>query len=163
MIDFWFEFVPMLVMMLALFGFMDLLIIWKWLTDWSVTPEKLSNSPSIITAMITMCIQVGTPAPGSSEEAVIGTWATQSFLMKTMMLLVVLSAPTMLLAKPIILGCCQKPHVHEEKHDDDFVAANKEAEGQEVDFDVHTLVKQATADTYFEESSDHGFGDMFIH
>ena len=31
--DFWFEFVPQIVMLFALFGFMDLLIIVKWTTD----------------------------------------------------------------------------------------------------------------------------------
>jgi V-type H+-transporting ATPase subunit a len=35
MIDFWFEFLPQLIMLLALFGFMDLLIVVKWLTDYS--------------------------------------------------------------------------------------------------------------------------------
>jgi len=34
-IDFFFEFVPMLLMMICLFGFMDLMIIMKWLTDWN--------------------------------------------------------------------------------------------------------------------------------
>jgi len=38
-VDFFFEFIPMLLMMLALFGFMDVLIIWKWLTDWNQTQE----------------------------------------------------------------------------------------------------------------------------
>jgi len=33
-LDFWFEFVPQLCMMLALFGFMDYLIIAKWLINW---------------------------------------------------------------------------------------------------------------------------------
>jgi V-type H+-transporting ATPase subunit a len=34
-VDFWFEFIPQIVLLLALFGFMDLLIIVKWLTDFS--------------------------------------------------------------------------------------------------------------------------------
>lgn len=34
-VDFYFEFVPQIVMLLALFGFMDLLIIVKWCTDFS--------------------------------------------------------------------------------------------------------------------------------
>jgi V-type H+-transporting ATPase subunit a len=33
-LDFWFEFVPQLSMMLALFGFMDYMIISKWLINW---------------------------------------------------------------------------------------------------------------------------------
>lgn len=34
-VDFFFEFIPQIVMMLALFGWMDLLIILKWLGDWN--------------------------------------------------------------------------------------------------------------------------------
>jgi len=34
MLDFVGEFIPQIIMMLALFGFMDLLIIAKWLTPW---------------------------------------------------------------------------------------------------------------------------------
>ena len=34
-LDLWHEFVPQLLLLLCLFGFMDLLIVRKWLTDWS--------------------------------------------------------------------------------------------------------------------------------
>ena len=44
-IDFVFEFVPQLVILLALFGYMDVLIIVKWLTDFSGKEDK---APSII-------------------------------------------------------------------------------------------------------------------
>jgi len=53
-IDFCFEFIPMMLMMVCLFGFMDLMIIVKWLTDWS--SMDTSHAPSIISAMIVMCI-----------------------------------------------------------------------------------------------------------
>lgn len=33
-IDFIFEFIPQIILLLSLFGFMDLLIVVKWLTDW---------------------------------------------------------------------------------------------------------------------------------
>lgn len=45
-IDFIFEFLPQIVFLLALFGFMDLLIILKWLTDWQ---GREGEAPSIIT------------------------------------------------------------------------------------------------------------------
>lgn len=111
-IDFFFEFVPMLLMMLCLFGFMDLMIIMKWLTNWNATPEMNALSPSIITAMITMCIQVGQNT--SKELSIVGDWPTQTKIMQVMLLTVVICAPTMLLAKPIIYGCCLAPkHVDE--------------------------------------------------
>lgn len=56
-VDFFFEFIPQIVLLLVLFGFMDLMIIIKWLTDYSklvgVTP------PSIITSMIAMSLNLG--------------------------------------------------------------------------------------------------------
>ena len=44
-IDFFFEFIPQIVFLLCLFGFMDLLIILKWLTDWT---GQQNLAPSII-------------------------------------------------------------------------------------------------------------------
>lgn len=34
-VDFIFEFIPQIVLLISLFGFMDLMIILKWLTDYS--------------------------------------------------------------------------------------------------------------------------------
>jgi len=34
-LEFWFEFVPQIILLLSLFGFMDMLIIVKWTTDYS--------------------------------------------------------------------------------------------------------------------------------
>ena len=44
-IDFVFEFIPQLVILLALFGYMDFLIMVKWLTDWTGIEGQ---APSII-------------------------------------------------------------------------------------------------------------------
>lgn len=38
-VEFYFEFIPQILMLLALFGFMDLLIIVKWLTDFEAPIE----------------------------------------------------------------------------------------------------------------------------
>ena len=55
-IDFVFEFIPQLVILLAMFGYMDFLIIVKWLTDFSGIEDK---APSIIQTMIAMFISFG--------------------------------------------------------------------------------------------------------
>ena len=44
-VDFLFEFLPQLIILLALFGYMDFLIIVKWLTDFTGMEDK---APSII-------------------------------------------------------------------------------------------------------------------
>jgi V-type H+-transporting ATPase subunit a len=46
MIDFFFEFLPQLLLLLSLFGFMDLMIITKWLTNYQGNEH---NAPSVIT------------------------------------------------------------------------------------------------------------------
>jgi V-type H+-transporting ATPase subunit a len=56
-IDFIFEFVPQIILLLALFGFMDLLIIVKWLTNFEVMTD--GKPPSVITSMIAMCLNFG--------------------------------------------------------------------------------------------------------
>eukprot|EP00350_Pseudokeronopsis_sp_OXSARD2_P000693 CAMPEP_0170541722 /NCGR_PEP_ID=MMETSP0211-20121228/1378_1 /TAXON_ID=311385 /ORGANISM="Pseudokeronopsis sp., Strain OXSARD2" /LENGTH=70 /DNA_ID=CAMNT_0010844559 /DNA_START=1708 /DNA_END=1920 /DNA_ORIENTATION=+ len=58
--DFILEFIPQIVMLLALFGFMDTLIIVKWLTNFETIPN--GNPPSIITMMIDMCLHMGYPS-----------------------------------------------------------------------------------------------------
>jgi len=67
-IDFIFEFIPQIVLLLALFGWMDALIIGKWMTPtnveiWTATGSDAYNaislSPSIITTMIDMFLALG--------------------------------------------------------------------------------------------------------
>ena len=58
-VDFFFEFLPQIVLMLALFGFMDYLVVLKWLTDFTQNSEK---APSIITMTIDMAMTFGEPS-----------------------------------------------------------------------------------------------------
>ena len=55
-LDFFFEFVPQLVFMVGLFGYMDFLIVYKWLKAWSLYDQY---APSIITTMINLPLNVG--------------------------------------------------------------------------------------------------------
>ena len=56
-LDFFFEFIPQFLLLAGLFGYMDLLIVLKWLTDWN--PVGVSNAPSIITIMIDIPLKLG--------------------------------------------------------------------------------------------------------
>lgn len=60
--DFLFEFVPQFVMLLALFGYMDILIMAKWKTDWHGREDR---SPSIIATMINMFLGGGAIPDGT--------------------------------------------------------------------------------------------------
>ena len=57
-LDFFFEFIPQFLLLAGLFGYMDLLIVIKWLTDWTAS-VGVSNAPSIITIMIDIPLKLG--------------------------------------------------------------------------------------------------------
>jgi V-type H+-transporting ATPase subunit a len=54
-LDFYFEFIPQIIFMVLIFGYMDFMIIFKWLKLWTNT----QNAPSIITLMINIPLKIG--------------------------------------------------------------------------------------------------------
>jgi V-type H+-transporting ATPase subunit a len=63
-IDFCFEFLPQIIVLLALFGYMDALIIQKWLTDFS---GREGYAPSVIATMIDMFLNGAKPSIATDE------------------------------------------------------------------------------------------------
>ena len=61
-LEFLFEFIPQIVLLMVLFGFMDMLIIVKWQTDFDALVG--SSPPSIISSMISMFLNFGKPENG---------------------------------------------------------------------------------------------------
>ena len=55
-IDFFFEFVPQLLFMVLLFGYMDFLIVYTWLSEWPIGDYR---APWIITTMINLPLKLG--------------------------------------------------------------------------------------------------------
>lgn len=101
-VDFFFEFVPQIVMMLCLFGWMDLLIIVKWCTDWTpIMDAGQGNPPSIISTMIAMFLNMGKIA--DTDSPIIGTRTTQPIISTFLLCIALICVPTMLLVKPLYL------------------------------------------------------------
>lgn len=67
-LDFLLEFVPQIILLLVLFGYMDLMIICKWCTDFT---NNENAAPSVITMMIGMFLSGGAIEPG--QQAVVGS------------------------------------------------------------------------------------------
>jgi len=86
-VDLIFECVPMTVFMVCFFGYMDYMIMYKW-----VTP--MDNPPSIINTMISMGL--GTPNKTPLYEG-------QAGIEKLLMTLTMLTVPLILIPKPLIL------------------------------------------------------------
>ena len=91
--DFVFECIPQLLFMLAFFGYMDWMIMYKWVTPID-SDAALSGAPGIINTMITMGLGTDDKNP-----LYLGQKDVQSLLMKITMW----SVPLMLIPKPVIL------------------------------------------------------------
>ena len=88
--DLIFECIPQLAFMLALFAYMDYLIMYKW-----VTPD--TPMPGLIDTMITMGLSGGGVRPGSE------LFPSQASLQTTLFKIGLWSVPLMLIPKPLIL------------------------------------------------------------
>ena len=62
MVDFIFEFIPQIVMLMGLFGYMDYIIMAKWTTDFT---DREYAAPPIIATMIGMFLGGGEIPPGT--------------------------------------------------------------------------------------------------
>ena len=69
-LDFFFEFIPQMMFMASIFFYMDFLIIYKWLKDWTGIEDK---APSIITTMINLPLNLGKTVSFSPERSDRGT------------------------------------------------------------------------------------------
>lgn len=93
-------------MLLSLFGFMDLMIIQKWLTNYPEMGET-SRAPAIINVMINLFLNGGEIADPAKEIPII---EHQTFWSKLFLFLALICPPWMLFVKPLLLR-----REHEEK------------------------------------------------
>jgi len=128
MLDFYFEFIPAFLFLFALFGWMDILIVGKWMepknTEGIYMPNNSTNpideemrkfneihqSPAIITTMIDIFLNMANngnkainTTSGIDYNYVIGTGSTQKTISIIFLLLALACAPIMLCVKPLIL------------------------------------------------------------
>eukprot|EP00823_Brevimastigomonas_motovehiculus_P006115 TRINITY_DN486_c0_g1_i1.p1 TRINITY_DN486_c0_g1~~TRINITY_DN486_c0_g1_i1.p1 ORF type:complete len:951 (-),score=292.71 TRINITY_DN486_c0_g1_i1:134-2986(-) len=88
------EWLPQMIFMLALFGYMDFMIIYKFCVDW--TYETI-QPPPLIQTMIQMFLSVGSVA--EDKQLFPGQGGIQAVLV----VLAVFSVPVMLLGKPLMM------------------------------------------------------------
>lgn len=74
-VEFWFETIPQLIFLVFVFGYMDFLIIFKWLKPWGYGNP---HAPSIITTMINLPLGMGKTVKISliSGQRVLSWWRT---------------------------------------------------------------------------------------
>jgi len=118
-LEFIFEFIPQLVLLLALFGFMDFMIISKWLIDWQNYPGGKGQPPSIVSQMIDMTIKGGVL---TGSELVEG----QVSIMQHLLVIAAVCLPIMLCVRPCYEGI-RRSRRAASKVNDQFVPSINEA------------------------------------
>lgn len=112
-VDFFFEFVPQIILLFSLFGFMDWMIIAKWSADFT---NREYMAPSIISTMIDMFLAGGKVPEGVSP--IIGSAGMQQGLSILFLLLSLITSVMMLVPKPLILIKEMEEHARHALHDD---------------------------------------------
>jgi V-type H+-transporting ATPase subunit a len=135
-LDFYFEFIPQILLLWSIFGYMITLIIVKWLTLYQDT----SIAPSIIGYMIEMFLNFGS----ISGDAIIHSNGLNEALHVFLLLLAFCCVPAMLIAKPYIIF----KNMHGVKREESY-------EMHEID---HSSRNQKQKYQKFEEEDDHHIG-----
>mmetsp|Transcript_1998 Transcript_1998/g.1805 ORF Transcript_1998/g.1805 Transcript_1998/m.1805 type:complete len:319 (+) Transcript_1998:344-1300(+) len=102
-IEFFFEFIPQIVLLWSLFGFMNVLIVVKWLTNWEGRTER---APGIISIMISLFLNQG--AVDEEYDPLLWNEDAQQLISIVLLLVAFISVPLMLLVKPLYMRCTMK-------------------------------------------------------
>lgn len=96
--DVWMEFIPQLIFMLSIFGYMCFLILYKWCVNWMNVELE---APKLLNLLIAMFQSPGSLAP---EYKIFGTTGDgQHAAQVILLLLAVFAVPWMLVPKPLLL------------------------------------------------------------
>ena len=100
-VDFLFEFIPQLIFMCLLFGYMILMIYIKWGTDWS---DDLSKAPSLISQLLMLFLNMGSTGPENFKTPLFHRedYHFQETFQYCALIISVICVPVMLIVKPTI-------------------------------------------------------------
>jgi len=152
LVDIYHGFIPQMLFLQSIFGYLVVCIIYKWVVDWS---KSSIPPPSLLNMLIGMFLSPGTIEEGSQ------LYRGQGFVQTTLLLIAVVCVPWML---------CVKPYLHwkETKRtqdqgyglaptDDGYATRHENLEGEE-EGDGHAIAADMD-----EEHEQHDFGEVVIH
>jgi V-type H+-transporting ATPase subunit a len=140
----WHEFIPQVLFLSCIFGYLVIMIIYKWSTAIHEFPNK--NPPSLLLMLINMFLQFGQPPADGEVLYGDADGTAQQYVQMLLVLVAVLCVPWMLFVRPCILRFCMKCRAEYELYNE-VLAGEDEDEGEH-------------AGGHDEE---HSFGEIMVH
>ncbi|KAG1654258.1 V-type proton ATPase subunit a isoform 1 [Nymphon striatum] len=143
------EFIPQILFMLCLFGYLIFLIFWKWIT---YTSDEASCAPSLLVTLINMVL-FNQPSDGDKIPCTLHIKYTgQPVIQIILVIVAAICIPWMLLVKPFILNM---------RHKNKVVMMNSLKAGSNEEVLHNDSESHASAGEQAED--DFNFGDIFVH
>ena len=140
-IDFFFEFIPQLIFMCLLFGYMILMIYIKWGTDWSEDPSK---APSIISQLLMLFLNMGSTGPDNNKTPLFHRedYTFQESFQFNALIISVICIPVMLIVKPTVdFFKLPKGEINENNEENKENKENKKSQVTVTDLAVNQIIE----------------------
>ena len=142
MVSIWAEFIPQLIFLHSIFGYLVIMIIFKWCTDWS-SPSVTTDPPNLLNMLIYMFLSPGTVDP--REQMYPG----QPFVQQVLLYLALICVPWMLIAKPYMLW-----KEHKKKMESGYRSVGNGQNGEPREEEDHMLQNEEEGDGHNEETEE---------
>lgn len=150
MIDIIGNFVPGLLFMQSIFGYLSLCIVYKWSVDWIESQEQ---PPGLLNMLITMFL-----SPGTVVEPL---YSHQSVVQLTLLLIALICVPWLVFVKPFYLK--HKMSLKESRDSYEAIINEETDFTGQADDAMHTSLQGDESLVSHEDEEDEGFGDIMIH